>query len=49
MNNEKELDDLEPQVEPETCIEGNNGEVECEPEWNYEQQMWICLICGRQC
>lgn len=48
MNNiEEELDDLEPTFEPETCPEGGQDEVECEPIWDYEQGHWICLTCNK--
>ena len=47
MENE-EYDDLEPTTEPEICVEGGKDEVECEPNWDRDNQTWICLTCGKQ-
>lgn len=38
----------EPWIEPETCGEGRDG-TECEPEWNEDQESWICNTCGEFC
>lgn len=33
-----------PEVEPETCEEGEDG-LECDPQW--DGQVWFCTTCNK--
>lgn len=47
MNNIEDEELKEPTFEPETCPEGGQDDVECEPNWDRDAQTWICLTCGK--